>query len=296
MSWIFLIGYFVLFFAFIGGLLAWRRHTRSDRKPFPDDLRLLRAPGESALRTLTHLNDRLFHLFIGAFAIPVVISGVLLAITTQLEPGWQPLGLGLTLVALLVSLFCVARIIAGTFEETRNRDLGYFGERIVGEALDPLKAQGFRVFHDVPAGDDSHPFNLDHVVVGPTGVFAIETKTRRKRRGASRPGYAEHEIIYDGQVLAYPWGEDTHGLAQTLRQAAWLRAWLHDLLGAEIPVHPILTFPGWMVISRAPGAVTVLNPKQLPAALTQRGPANLTATQIDLIARQLEARCRDVAF
>mgnify|MGYP000447730379 CR=1 FL=1 len=45
----------------------------------------------------------------------------------------------------------------------------------VAEALAPLTVDGCRIFHDVPAA----AFNLDHVIVGPTGVFALETKTRR---------------------------------------------------------------------------------------------------------------------
>ena len=36
---------------------------------------------------------------------------------------------------------------------------------------------GFAVFHDVP-GDKA--FNVDHVVIGPQGVFAVETKGRGK--------------------------------------------------------------------------------------------------------------------
>ena len=52
-----------------------------------------------------------------------------------------------------------------------------------------------------------------------------------------------------------------------------------------------------MVISRAHGEVTVLNPKQIPSAVAIRGgtPA-LDDRQLDLIARQLDVRCRDVEF
>ncbi|HEY9249826.1 MAG TPA: hypothetical protein VIO38_11865, partial [Rariglobus sp.] len=105
-----------------------------------------------------------------------------------------------------------------------------------------------------------------------------------------------HQIIYDGRVLAYPWGEDRHGLDQARRQADWLRAWLQQLLGEPVPVHPLLTFPGWMIISRAHGEVAVLNPKQIPDAVALRGAPVLDGRRIDLVARQLDARCRDVEF
>ena len=42
--------------------------------------------------------------------------------------------------------------------------------------LEDLRAQGYAVFHDIP-GDG---FNVDHALIGPAGIFAIETKTRAK--------------------------------------------------------------------------------------------------------------------
>ena len=86
--------------------------------------------------------------------------------------------------------------------------------------------------------------------------------------------------------------------AQAQRQADWLEDFLQKLLGRPIDVQPILTFPGWMIMRRGAGAVAVLNPKEIPAAIIQRAaPAPVLSTaDIDLIARQLDARCRDVEY
>ena len=51
-----------------------------------------------------------------------------------------------------------------------------------------------------------------------------------------------------------------------------------------------------MILRRGAGIVAVLNPREIPAAVVLRGAPALTADQIDLVARQLEARCRDVEF
>ena len=294
MSWLILIAYIVIFIGLLMAAVIYQRRTRKDRRPFPDNFKLLRAPGETLRRRTAQLSENLVMYFFGALSIPVIVSFAFLWVTTHLEGRFQLYGLVITVVALLLSLVFAIRQLLAVLSRWTNHELGCFGERIVGEALEPLKVAGFRVFHDVPAGDAKTPFNLDHVIVGPSGVFAIETKTRRK--GRARSGFAEHEIIYDGHVLAYPWGEDRHGLDQALRQARWLEDYLVSLLGQRIPVHPILTFPGWMVITRARGTVTVLNPKQIPSAVTSRGAPVLDADQIDLVARQLEARCRDVEF
>lgn len=52
---------------------------------------------------------------------------------------------------------------------------GAQGERAVGRILDELRAQGWVVFHDVRWPGRVRA-NLDHVVVGPAGVFVIDAK------------------------------------------------------------------------------------------------------------------------
>ncbi len=293
-TWIFLGSYFLLFMGLLAGTVYWRKKTRKERSPFPDNTKLLRGPGETLRRKLAELDEQLLHNFFTALLAPLLVGLALAWIATRFSGASAIAWLAIIAVALLASLVFSVRRLASGLDRWRNTWLGYYGERIVAESLEPLKAEGFRIFHDIPAGDALAPFNLDHVLVGPSGVFAIETKTRRK--GRARAGFAEHQIIYDGQVLAYPWGEDRYGLDQALRQARWLEQHLATLLGQPTPVQPILTFPGWMVITRARGAVTVLNPKQIPAAVALRGAPVLDERQLDLIARQLDARCRDVEY
>jgi len=66
---------------------------------------------------------------------------------------------------------------AGTHAE---RMRGREGERIVGQFLENARADAARVFHDlVGAG-----LNVNHVVVSPHGVFALETKSHSNASGA----------------------------------------------------------------------------------------------------------------
>ena len=60
----------------------------------------------------------------------------------------------------------------------RTLKLGYEAEAAAAEELNRLMRHGYWVFHDVP-GDKA--FNIDHVVVGPNGVFGVETKGARSR-------------------------------------------------------------------------------------------------------------------
>lgn len=51
-------------------------------------------------------------------------------------------------------------------------DYGYKGEVSVAKVLEELP-KDFKVIHDVNVDDK---FNIDHLVIGPTGIFTIETK------------------------------------------------------------------------------------------------------------------------
>lgn len=50
---------------------------------------------------------------------------------------------------------------------------GAEGEEVVGGILEGLAGEGWRAIHDVSFGG----CNIDHVVIGPGGIFTIETKS-----------------------------------------------------------------------------------------------------------------------
>ncbi len=286
----------VLFGGFVLGALWLRLRRTRERKPFPDHLRLRRGPGESLRRQIDQIDNRLLQRAALAFLAPLLASAALAWITTNMYGERQLGALAGVLVALLLLLWLIGRSLAKQLEGWRNRYLGYFGERVVAEALEPLKREGFLVFHDVPAGERGARFNLDHVVVGPSGIFAIETKTRRQGTGAMREGVAAHEIIYDGEQLSYPWGDDRHGLDSAQERAAWLQQWLAKELEIPLTVHPLLTFPGWTVVTRSPGPITVLSPGRLVETILEWPGEPLGPARIDAVAQLLDTRCRDVEF
>ena len=113
---------------------------------------------------------------------------------------------------------------------------------MVGEELNQLMASGFRVFHDLPFDG----FNIDHVLVGPPGVFAVETKTRRKP--ADIKGLERAQVFSDGERLRFPKDKyDSKAIPQARRNAETLAKWLTSATGQRVTVSAILTLPGWMV-------------------------------------------------
>ncbi len=112
------------------------------------------------------------------------------------------------------------------------------------------------------------------------------------------PGRRPDEIIFDGALLIFPWGQDVYGLEQTRHHASWLATWLRDTAGEPVQPVPVLTFPGWNVTTTAAASVvdvSVVAPSAIPGLVRNR-PGLLNDLQIDHIAKQLEIRCRDVEF
>jgi hypothetical protein len=164
-----------------------------------------------------------------------------------------------------------------------NLKLGYQGERFVGGLLETLREHGYRVFHDLPFDN----FNIDHAIVGPAGVFAIETKTRRKAVAKKNDKSKTAKILFDGQVLQFPNWQDSYGVKQACNNARHLSTHLSAATGDKVFVEPILVLPGWWVESTTNQPLLVVNPKQLLTALPRR-PKKLEPAQIQRIAYQLE--------
>jgi hypothetical protein len=167
----------------------------------------------------------------------------------------------ISLVAIAAVGFVVLRIVR-LRPKIRALKQGAEGERAVGQFLDRLRGDGYQVFHDVLA----EGFNLDHVVIGPAGVFTVETKTW------SKPARGDARISYDGdKLVAGSWVLDRDPLIQAKAQARWLTALLTESTGRKLAVQPVVVFPGWYV-QATPGSqrdVWVMEPKGLPAFLSQ---------------------------
>ncbi len=70
-------------------------------------------------------------------------------------------------------IFLTCRLIRD-YNSRRIKRLAYDGEVAVGQELQYLTDHV--AFHDFQAGT----FNIDHILVGASGVYAVETKARSK--------------------------------------------------------------------------------------------------------------------
>ncbi len=159
-----------------------------------------RAAGQHARATVVRLRLR-----------TIVTLGVLAVATAVLGRvfGLHDLRFLVSEVALLAVIFAVSRYVLPLVD---RRDRGASAEEHVGSLLEQLPASRWHVIHDASFGRG----NIDHIVIGPAGLFTVETK--------SHPG-----PVRVGRV---------HGA--TIRQAQAQRDSIEQVIGVR--VEPLLVF------------------------------------------------------
>jgi len=258
--------------------------NRNRKNPLTENL--FRSPGQTLLNQITDLQFKSMEIVFFWCFIPILVYAIFLnAILAQ-----KSLVLFLMiLVTIIASLYGALRTYAA-LKRLADLRLAYDGELSVGQELNDLMFDGFRVFHDIKAKD----FNIDHAIVGSSGVFAIETKTRSKRLDAK--GADSVEVLYDGDSINFPHWKDTEILEQAKGNAQWLSEKLTEAVGEEVKVFPAVAIPGWFIIKTTkkygPVVYNGKNPKAIFPKCGQNKP--LAEDKIQRIAYQIEQLCRNV--
>jgi hypothetical protein len=280
------------FLIFIGitGILSgvfWHNSRESNRRsPLTRDL--MRGPGHSLVVRIEEISERIILWTVSATILPVCLysSYISRKYFGEVKPGEHG-GIICLCLSVGIVVFALIRLVR-LQKERRNVRLGLDCEMAVGQELNNLLSHGYRVYHDIPA----EGFNIDHVAVGPNGVFAVETKGRSKRNRGR--GAAGARVTFDGKALHFPGSVETKPLHQARRQARWLSKWLTDAVAESIPVHAVLALPGWYILRKEWTDVLLLNGRDYYALTTQRTGTPLSKALVQRIGFQLERLCRDV--
>ncbi|NEM90379.1 nuclease-related domain-containing protein [Galbitalea soli] len=138
--------------------------------------------------------------------------------------------------------------------ENRVRYRGALGELLVGDALDHLGPE-WDVLHAVPAygARPDEGYEIDHLVIGPAGVFTILTK--------NHPG---EEVWVGGNTMTVAGVREEH-IDTARAEARSAAALLSAAAGHPVEVHPVLVMvnPTKFQVREQPDGVTVLTSRQL---------------------------------
>ncbi len=234
-----------------------------------------RRPGQS-------LEARQNRILAGQWALLVFVA---LCLGLMIGNFWLPRTpfVGSVLLALIIAMTFAAVIIDRRFEKVWHAvTLGLQGEQHVGQRLQELEGHGARVLHDVigPIG------NIDHVVIHPSGIYAIETKTW------SRVEKTFTHLSFDGRKIrrnGRPVKSDPAG--QSIRAATWLRNYLKGDLGLNFrfPVKAVVVFPGWqVVVEREHPNVKVVSLGALVELIRTNTARHLSPAQVSFFANRIE--------
>jgi hypothetical protein len=203
------------------------RRSPIKRKPLP-------GAGDSLRREIVDsTDDTMAYLIVATLLVTLAVMHWIWILTKSAPSPWL-----FTLFALVAAVLCAVKIVR--FRRRAKRLIqAREGERAVAQHLESeLRREGYEVFHDIPGSG----FNVDHLVVGPTGVFAIETKTYSKPVGReSRVAWGGGGVMVDGRRPS------RCPVRQARATAQWVRGLLAETTGKPIAVQPVVIFPGWFV-------------------------------------------------
>lgn len=279
----------VVMFCSLGVLIAlikfweWENKTAKKKNPLTSDL--LRSPGETLRDKIVDLQFDWFGYVLMLFVMPLALLAMALSSNTFGRGVFQMTMLILTATGTIS--FCIYKM-RGLRKLIQQYNLGLDAEMAVGQELNHLMRDGFWVYHDFPADE----FNIDHVVIGSTGVFAVETKGRPKP--IKDDGITEREVFYDGATLTFPTWKERKPAEQAENQAKWLEKWLSSAVGEQVSVYPVLAIPGWLITRLKQGGVPVINGKNCSSFFSKYGNGNLSGKLTQQIVHNVDQRCRTV--
>lgn len=248
-------------------------------------------PGQQLVDRVAHHHDEVMT---GIMVMYLALPAMFMAWAGQYLP-WQKLrwgGVEITFLAAALGMFGYGLYLYVKHYRARGNALdGLVAERVTGLQLNRLGAQGCLVLHDLPADG----FNIDHVVVAPAAVYAVETKSFRKPRDTKDE--QSHHVEFDGQKLAFPDFVTRAPIEQASRQAQWLRRMLRESIGKEFPVIPAVALPGWYIDRTESGKradTRVFTPMGRGVEFMARGDERINATDRNLIAQALALRYPEI--
>ena len=278
------IGIILIFLLAIFRIIHVQYRKKHRRMPHKDSE--LRFPGQTSLQRLYDLNGDAIYYSSSLVIVPLLICAIYILQLHVSTIQFSRVNIVLIgFLTLLLTGFILVKTVR-TLKQRRLARLAYESAVSVGQELNRLMLDGYRIFHDFPA----EGVCLDHIVVGSKGVFVVETKARPSAASANTG--AEITVEYNGHVLYFPDGRDLQTIEKAGSQATWLSDWLGRTVGEPIATRAVVALPGWTVKRTSADGIPVVNPLQFSSLFEHIQPRHLDDEMIDRIVDRLEKQCR----
>jgi hypothetical protein len=162
----------------------------------------------------------------------------------------------------------VGRLL-GVHTDERAWRKGAVGEEEVARRLAKLPPEAWTVVHDILIGDNGA--NVDHVVVGPPGVFALNTKNL-----TGKVWVAERALLHNGHKTDY--------LRKSRTEARRVSRLISEVAGRAVQVRPVLVImEAELTLKTQPTGVSVVARKRIRTWL-EKQPNELSRSQYEELA------------
>ena len=207
------------------------------KPPFADDIMCL--PGKHAAEGLRDTRGAL------AIWLSMLPVGVLVAITLLLGLGDRDTGQANVWVLAVVSVllgaalgYWIYRLVILVLR--RNKLVHkYCAQLAIGTSLRRAALGGNRVFHNIPIGEDV----LDHVLLGPDGLFAIHVAAV-KRPKKLKEGVGEN-VVMEGDRLTFGELVIDEYLPRVNANIMHFEQNLSGVVGHAMTIRSVIVTPGW---------------------------------------------------
>jgi low affinity Fe/Cu permease len=181
----------------------------------------------------------------------------------------------LVAVALIISVDLVRTVLA-----RRQIKLLRDANIAIGHQVQKIAAGFGRVYHDVETSSGI----IDHIIVGQSGVFAVNVFARRSSRNG--------EAALDGNSLTFTPGKASVSIVTMAANTAALEREFRRLLDHRVRVRSVIAVPGWEVNVQSSEEHLLVNARNLPMIRGWKDQTDyLMNEDVDALHEMLTSRC-----
>jgi len=181
----------------------------------------------------------------------------------------------LVAVALIISVDLVRTVLARQqVKLLRDANIA------IGHQLQRIAAGFGRVYHDVETSSGI----IDHIIVGQSGVFAVNVFARRSSKNG--------EAALDGNSLTFAPGKASVSIVTMAANTASLEREFRRLLDHRVRIRSVIAVPGWEVNVQSSEEHLIVNARNLPMIRGWKDQADyLMNEDVDALHEMLTSRC-----
>jgi hypothetical protein len=151
----------------------------------------------------------------------------------------------------------------------------------VGHSLQRIASGHGRVFHDVATSAGM----VDHVIVGQSGIYAVNVVARRSSRTGG--------VQLHGNELHFMPRDHTESIVELAAKSTRLERDFRQLLKNSVRVRSVIAVPGWDVQNQNGEGHLVVNERTLPMLRGWKDEADyLMNEDVDVLHRHLTSTCK----